>query len=189
MFDSTNQACIMGIDPGSDTLGLARIAFDIPTMTITSISARTFVGSRMFDDKGWVAGLVGDRRARIEWHRQNLINHFLHFQPVQIACESPFFNRLRPNAFQALLEVTTMIQEAVAKYDPWRKLYQIDPPTVKKSVGAPGNADKNVVKKFVIQNLSQFYNGEVPLEMLDEHSIDAIAVTYCRWCGLLRSEF
>jgi Holliday junction resolvasome RuvABC endonuclease subunit len=56
----------------------------------------------------------------------------------------------------------------------------IDPPSVKKAVGATSHAKKDEVKAALARLPDLNYNGPVPLEMLDEHSIDALAVAYCR---------
>jgi Holliday junction resolvasome RuvABC endonuclease subunit len=70
-------------------------------------------------------------------------------------------------------------------YDPWKPLYRVDPPTVKKKVGAPGNADKNAVKQALLRLPDLNYQGETPLAMLDEHSVDALAVAYGKWRAYL----
>lgn len=189
MIDSCDTTCIVGIDPGSDTLGLSIIKIRIPTLEIVAIEAQTFTGSRMFSNNGWQASVLGERYARIHAHKVNLVQLFTDINPINIACEGPFFSQRRPSAFGSLMEVLSMIREAVELYDPWRTLYVIDPPTVKKSVGAPGNAMKDVVRKHVIELLKPYYVGPKPIEELDEHSIDAIAVAYCRYVSLKNNLF
>lgn len=189
MNDISDTTCIVGIDPGSDTLGLAIITFRIPTLELVSIEAQTFIGRKMFDDEGWQSNVMGERYARIQAHKVNLIQLFTDIKPINVACEGPFFSQKRPSAFGSLMEVLSMIREAVAIFDPWRKLYVIDPPTVKKSVGAPGNAMKEVVREKVIALLKPYYIGQVGIEFLDEHSIDAIAVAYCRYVDLKNNIF
>lgn len=177
---------IIGIDPGSDTLGLSVLEVDIVTLNLISIQAQTIVGRRMFDDKGWSAQLHGDRITRIKAHQENLTVLFRQIDPLCICAESPFINIRRPSAYGALVEVITMIRNAVMDYDPWKHLYLTDPPTVKKAVGAPGNADKTVVKAHVIKLLGSYYTpiDGVTIDQLDEHSIDAIAVGYSRLLGM-----
>lgn len=177
--DSTvRTTSIVGIDPGSETLGLSIIEFDIETLIITRSTAKTFTGSKMFEQDNWMSCMHGARTARIHAHKKNLIEQFSSIDPVAIACESPFYNPRRPNAYGVLVETLSMIRQAVMEYDPWKWLYLIDPPTVKKSVGAAGNADKE--KMFVaLSNLTEL-KLDKPIETYDEHSIDAIAVAYCR---------
>lgn len=178
---------IVGIDPGSETLGLSVIEIDIDTLQIVKSSACTFVGSKMFDDSSWLATSHSNRVARIAAHKQNLVYQLRKIDPICIACESPFYNPRRPNAYGVLVEVLTMIRDAVIEYDVWKTLYLIDPPTVKKSVGAAGNADKIKMLEAVINLKSLNLNCDP--SSLDEHSIDALAVAYCRYRQLTNSIF
>lgn len=186
----TEYVSLIGIDPGSDTLGLSCLKIDIKTLNLLSIEAFTFKGSKMFDDEGWSANILGVRNARIQSHKQNLINIFNRIQPLNIAAESSFFNIQRPSAYGALMEVMAMIREAVAEYDPWKHLYLIDPPSVKKAIGASGGSDKIVVRENVLKNYGHLYvDGIEAMGLLDEHSIDAIAVGICRYQNLAKSIF
>lgn len=187
--NSPRTASIIGIDPGSETLGVAVLKFDVETMEIVSTTAQTYTGSRMYSANNWQSETHGDRCARINAHKENLTNIFFHEEPIQICCESSFYNRLRPNAYGVLIEVLDAVRQAVIAYDVWRKLYLVDPPTVKKSVGAPGNADKFVVKAAVMRLPDLRYQGQFGLDVVDEHSIDAMAVAYCRFQELKKSNF
>lgn len=178
---------IVGIDPGSETLGLGIIEFNIDTFEIVQSTAFTFTGSKMFDDDSWLASSHGNRTARIAAHKDNLVYQLTQINPVCVACESPFYNPRRPNAYGVLVEVLTMIRQAVIEYDRWKSLYLIDPPTVKKSVGAAGNADK-IKMLEAISNLTNLRLVCSP-SLLDEHSIDALAVAYCRYRQLTNSIF
>ena len=175
---------IVGIDPGSDTMGISHIKIDIKTFDIVETTAWTIKGSKMVSEDCWLATLYSYRRARIKALKENLIDLFNDIDPTIVTCESPFYNPRRPNAYGVLVEVLTAIGDAVIEYDIWKPLYLIDPSTIKKSVGAPGNADKTVMKTHVCklqeQNVLK-YKGKVKLQDLDEHSIDAIATGYCKY--------
>lgn len=180
--NSDKVANIIGIDPGSQTLGLSVLSFDVTSMQIVQTQAQTFQGDRLpyFDEH--VAKVHGERLARIYAHRQNLLNILLHYRPVSVACESPFFNARRPNAFAALLEVMNEVRNAVIQYNPYMQLITIDPPTVKKAVGAAGNADKVGVLAALIKKQDELRFTEISVPgLLDEHSVDATAVSYCRY--------
>lgn len=176
---------VVGIDPGSESLGLAIISFDIETLQIVSTQARTFVASKMFKDDTWLAQIHGQRVCRIKHLQETLIEIFNSVDPLFIACESPFYNPRRPNAYGVLVEVLDAIRNAVMEHDSWKSLYLIDPPTVKKSVGAPGNADKIKMYEIIcsMDNLNPL--NDLDLSSLDEHSIDAIAVAYCKYKTIL----
>lgn len=179
--NSPLTATVIGIDPGSETLGLAIIEFDVATLKIVNTQARTFVGTKMVDLDNWNGIIHGDRLGRIQAHKRNLLSVFRNVNPIQVCCESPFYSQRRPSAFGVLMEVLTAIRDAVLEYDSWKILFVIDPPTVKKAVGASGNAKKEVVREKVIELKELNYLGDTPIEDLDEHSIDAIAVAYCRF--------
>lgn len=182
---SPDEFTLVALDPGSNTLGFSVLFIDIGTMSIKSSIATTFIGTKLDGNNSWNSIIHGERLGRIFAHEVNLLEMFLHYSPLQIASESPFYSQRRPQAFGALTEVICAIRAAVRQYDIWKELKLIDPPTVKKAVGAPGNGDKDVVKSKILQLSDLNYIGATPLHLLDEHSIDALAVNYCQYKQLL----
>jgi Holliday junction resolvasome RuvABC endonuclease subunit len=176
--NSASTATIVGIDPGSSTLGFAVIEFDIETMTIVKTNASTYAGVKLMRKDSWAIERHGERFARINAHKENLVSLFRLHNPIQIVCEGAFYNPRRPNAFEVLIEVRIAIKQAILEYDPWRTIRLIDPPTVKRAVNVKGNADKLVVRDGVLAIKELNYSGDTSIEDLDEHSIDAIAVAY-----------
>jgi Holliday junction resolvasome RuvABC endonuclease subunit len=174
-----DRARINSIDPGSNTLGFCSIEFSVNTLEIYSTEATTFIGDKMSTNH-YFASVHGDRFGRINAHEDNLYRLFQYHQPLVVVSESPFYSSRRPTAFQALLEVINAIRCALLRHDPSMCLEQIDPPSVKKAVGALGNAGKDDVKAAVLKLTDLNFQGPVPLAMLDEHSIDAIAVGYSK---------
>lgn len=172
-------AHVIATDPGSQTLGLAVLSFDVETLDIIKTRAQTFTGDKLPYINQWTAAVHGDRIARIHAHRQNLYNILSYYKPILVACESPFYNPRRPNAYGALVEVMTEIRNAVIMYDPYMKLHTIDPPTVKKAVGAAGNADKVAVRAALLKIRDNLKLTTEDIDSMDEHSIDAVAVGYC----------
>lgn len=177
---------IIGIDPGSETMGICEMRIDIATMEIIGTKAWTVRGSKMTTDDCWLAVMHSHRLVRIRALKENLISVFNIVRPTIVTCESPFYNPRRPNAYGVLVETLTAVRDSVIDYDEWLPLYLIDPSSIKNSVKAPGNADKTVMKTKVC-NLedSLKYFGEGKLIDLDEHSIDAIATAYCKYKTLL----
>lgn len=186
-------ACNIGLDPGSDTLGMACITFSLETGEMLGAWARTLHGAKLARNKVWLTGLFGERVARIEALGENLRALFQHEQPFDIASESPFLGKFAA-AYGALVEVICMIRREVMIYDQWKTLSLIDPPSVKKAVGAPikgGKEGKLLVAKAIkdlVDSGKLKYTGDIPLEDLDEHSNDALAVAYARWLTF-RSRF
>ena len=174
----------MGLDPGTNKLGVGIMCVDMKTSAIVSISAITLVGEKLAKGS-WMSEMHGDRFGRIAVLQDQLAGILHAYQVVDIASESPFYSLRHPNAYGALTEVICAIRDAVVYYDCWKGLTLIDPPTVKIAVGAKGNADKDVMKEKVMALLGQHYQGIIPINELDEHSVDAIAVVYCRWRQLM----
>lgn len=180
---------IVGLDPGSDTLGVGILEFDLETLQIVSTHALTLNGSR--NGRGsFVTEIHGDRYGRIASHQEGLTRIFERVNPIAIVSESPFMSRRRPMAYGALTEVVCAERAAVLAFDKWKPLVMIDPPTVKRAVGVSGKTGGPEGKKLMLQALlvlapTLHYEGDVPLNRLDEHSIDALAVAYCHYVQLL----
>lgn len=188
---ASEYASVIGLDPGSDTLGVGILTFNVQTLEIVSTQAITLNGTR--NGRGsFTTEVHGDRQGRIESHKRELTRMFCHVKPIAVASESPFMSRRRPMAFGALTEVVCAIREALMAYDLWKPLEMIDPPTVKRAVGVSGKTGGPEGKKLMAQALCNpamaqalHYDGDVPMNQLDEHSIDALAVAYCYYLQLL----
>jgi Holliday junction resolvasome RuvABC endonuclease subunit len=172
--------CIAGIDPGSETLGFGALKVNVVTLEIIESTAFTYVGSKLANDDGWFGDRHGARAGRIAAHEDNLVEMFRYYQPNLVASESPFYSQFRPQAYGALTETVDAIRNALWRYDCWLNLFMIDPPTVKKAVGASSHAKKDEVKEKLMALPDLNYNGPTAIESLDEHSVDALAVAYCR---------
>ena len=172
-------ATILGLDPGTNTLGLGWINFDVKTLRIVNTQSQLLIADKMRPD-AWYAEVHCDRHARLQRLGQNILQMLRWIGPVCVVTESPFFNASRPNAFAALIETVEMIRHAVSEFDGYKSLNYIDPPSVKRAVGAAGNAKKEEVQSRVVKVEELNYQGSIPLASLDEHSIDAIAVAYSK---------
>lgn len=179
METNDNSFKIVSIDPGTDALGLAILDVSFDNFEIIKTRASTIIASKLVSEDSWLAQVHNYRTARIYKLKEILLKRFIDLEPAIVVCESPFFNPRRPGAFAPLVEILAAIRGAVIEYDSWKPLNLIDPSTIKKSVNAPGNADKTVVKKCVMALTDINFDGDVPIEDLDEHSYDAIAVGYC----------
>lgn len=183
-------ARIIGIDPGSNKLGISVLSFDVITMEIVHTEAHTFVGGRLGKNT-WETEIHGDKYGRIDALGDNLFQFFWDQAPTLIASEGPFMSITQPSAFMPLVEVMCAIRAAMMRYDPWMVLHVIDPPTVKVAVGAPGHIGGERGKENVKQGLLRIlpvlkYQGAVPFEKLSEHARDAMAVAYCRFLMYLK---
>ncbi|MGF6604351.1 Holliday junction resolvasome RuvABC endonuclease subunit [Paraburkholderia sp. GAS448] len=174
------EISLVGIDPGSVHLGTAVLRVDLATLQIAGTTAHTFNGNTL-STALWTSQLFGERAGRIASLEDALVSLFRNVEPYMVACEAPFINLRRPQAYGVLTEVICGVRRAVMRYDAWKPLYLIDPASVKTAVGAKGNADKGAVKNALLRLPELHYDGNIPLRLLDEHGIDAIAVGYSHW--------
>lgn len=182
-YDDMAPLRIIGIDPGTDTLGVSVLEVCLATNRISLAMSATYSGTQMARNYRWISQVHGDKVARLRAHHDNLCNIFHFWNPHEIICEAPYLGRF-PSAFQALVECKQAILSAVMDYDEYLQLQIVDPPTVKKALKVNGksgdkslmhNGITDLVNRGVIQNPSGIYIPE-----LDEHSIDSIAVAYVR---------
>lgn len=175
---NTTHFRIVGIDPGTNTLGVALLSYDLVNQSLLVDEALTFTADTMIHRYPNIIDAQGERYARIHAHRENLKQYFQTHQPHAIASEAPYFRRL-VQAFASLTECVYAIRMAAYDYDQFRPLHTIDPATVKKSVGVSGKSgDKEEMRKAILRLGILTTAQEETLHLLDEHAIDAIAVAY-----------
>lgn len=180
LFDDPTPLRVIGIDPGTDTLGVSVLDVCLATNRISLVSSQTFSGLQMSRNYRWVSDVHGDKIARLKAHEENLYYIFCDMQPHEVICESPFLGRL-PAAFRALIECLDAIRSALMRYDDRIPLLTVDPPTVKNALGVNGKSgDKSLMRHGVLRLTTLENPNNVALEQLDEHSIDSIAVAYVR---------
>jgi hypothetical protein len=89
--------------------------------------------------------------------------------------ESPYMGKF-PAAYAALVSCINAIRSGCSNYDPTLYLDIIDPATIKKQLGVPGNSgDKSLITK-AIEKSETIDTSLIDLSILDEHSVDSIAV-------------
>lgn len=177
---------IVGIDPGTETLGTAVLDVNLCTAQVSLIHAKTYRGSRGLLLHPALAETQGDRLAKLYSHEQTLLALFNHFQPHGVSVEAPYLGKF-PQAFEALVECRTYIRRALWQYHPMMPMELIDPPTAKMAVGVVPRkgVTKDDIKRGVL-NLGNLTNCTTSsIASLDEHSIDAIAVGYYKVNQLL----
>jgi len=187
-INSPDTANIIGIDPGSTNMGVSVITINLVTLKIVSSIAWTINGAKLSDSDSWIANLHGDRYSRIKALEETLLQIFNYYQPIAVAGESAFINGRFPAAVMALVEVMGAIRNAVTRYDVWRVVNLVPPSSAKNAVSAGGAANKDTMKEKVMQLTELNYNGNVPIHLLDEHSIDALAIGYYMYKKLLKGD-
>lgn len=177
MPDVPVNPTVVGIDPGTTMMGVCTIEFDPKTFDIFRVSPISFNGNKL-NPSEWDTLAHGERHARLVAHGINLLRYLREENPSYVACESPFYNRLRPSAYGPLKEALCEIQLACTRYSPYTTLNLVDPPTVKKAIKAAGDA-KKAGMLIALGNLTELASKlDKPIEELDEHAIDAAAVAY-----------
>ena len=175
---------IVGIDPGSTTLGFSILEYDLHSFEIVRTYARTFNAGKMKLSELDIAN-HSERYARIYELMDALYDAFVEIEPTLVISESPFMAKRMPMAYGALVEVVFAIRSALRKYDPTMNLDLIDPPRAKNAVGAAGNAKKDQVHAALKKLLPDLHFDETrsseSFDGLDEHSVDGLAIAYSRW--------
>ena len=184
-----------GIDPGTDTLGYAIISMDPLKLDIRLDKVDTYHAAKSTRRLPDLGDLLGPRTVRLNWHRKNLIEQFNEDCPHSITVESPFLGRFA-TAFEALIECRTAIRRAVNTHRDGLSMELIDPISVKKAMNAlPPPVPKvkgkkkrrkpkvKITKDQIKNALKKIKDVDwqgIDLDTLDEHSIDAIAVSLYR---------
>jgi Holliday junction resolvasome RuvABC endonuclease subunit len=177
---------ITGLDPGTDTLGVSTLDLDLATKAISIADSQTLLGSKLIRGNQRVADLYGGRFARLQALEGALGDYFQTMQPHEIISESPYFNSRRPQAYGALVEAMGMIQRAVYTYCSSIALLTVDPASNKANLKVSGKSgDKDLVKNAIhrLVDTGELLNPfGLLIGLLDEHSIDSLAVAYYRAC-------
>lgn len=186
--DTNTIVSVIGIDPGTTNLGCGIISFDFTTNKITSAEAYTFRGDRLITNQ-WITDVHSDRTNRIAMLEEKLFDVLMKVNPICVTCESAFINIKRPAAYGALVEIISAIRRAVMRFDVWRRLYMVPPSLVKNAIGAKGGADKDAIKLALLKITDVSSVCLTPIEYMDEHSVDALAVAYAGYTLLIESRF
>ena len=178
--DPSTTVAVMGIDPGTITLGVGIIYFDALTFEMTRSEAYTFNGGKL-PGSDWVEAIESHKRRRIMAHQQNFQAMLERVTPLAVACESSYININRPSAYGPLVEIVSALRDTLYQFDKWRTLYMITPGEVKNAVGAKGGAGKDPVKAGMLLQPDLVRTCRMDISELDEHSVDALAVAYCKY--------
>lgn len=190
---------IVGIDPGSTTMGVAALAVRISDLELLRIDSFTIDANKPCGGKSYPSSLEETYPARsvrmLEISRR-LANAFDYYTPLQIACETPFYNPRNPNAYGVLVEVVKTVEIAVRDWNPWRPLYRIESTAAKKSVSPTDEDERKRLRliKDSKERIKETVRIFPPLQFLDlskmsEHEIDAVVVGYCQLLRLRNRDF
>ena len=191
---SRDHYTILGIDPGSTTLGIAILYLAKDTLVITRTEAFTLDATRLSDFK-LLDDRYPDRERRLIALGKSINKVLDSYQPCLVGIEAPFFNRRKPSAYAVLVETLYRLRLSLYQYDLNLPILEIDPPTAKRAIGVRRLKAKErrrlklTTKDLVREALEPIkaLNVSTELDLLDEHSLDAIAVAYSAYKHLLAS--
>lgn len=176
--DFYNNFNILAIDPGLNNTGISIYNCSGDISNFNSIYAYS-LNTNKIQETDFVDDFYHtERLMKVTRMKQALWNTLHQTNPCLVICESPFFNRLMPSAYQALVQVISAYQHAVMEYNQNIPFYFIEPLIVKKKIGAGFTSGKISVKEMVINNKDIMNKLLVNIDNLDEHAIDAIAIAY-----------
>lgn len=188
--NATSTASLAGIDPGSMTLGLGFLRFDVVTLEWVEVKASTLHLDRYLRRGSyWEQEAYGETTTRIRLVGPHLLNAFMEERPISTACEHPFFNPRRGSAFKPLLSVMGEVERAAYEFNRFAPLRYYSPSEVKNGVGAKGGSSKTPVRDAVLklyENGALPYVGEESIYDLDDNAIDSIAVCITQFNALRR---
>ena len=176
--DLYKEVRLLCFDPGLNTTGMSVFEVCGRTKQIRSIHSSTIYTERMRDYTGLDDEIVAERTLKL-YKLLTTVQQALAFysdKPLIVGCEAPFYNARMPMAFVSLSEVVNTFRNAVIQFNCNIPFIVVEPQLVKKGVGVAGKLGKEVVMDAV-RGIPEIMGALVtPLETLDEHAIDAIAV-------------
>jgi Holliday junction resolvasome RuvABC endonuclease subunit len=170
---------LVGIDPGTTTLGVSVLSYDFNSGLKRLEMAYTLNAAKCLSEYSPITETSGERYARLKSHSHYLGRLFEELQPDEILTEVPYMG-IFPQAFAGLVETLGMIENTVRQYNPFMQLQKIDPATVKTHVNVSGKSKDKMDMHRAVCAIPDIDFSRVNPTGLDEHSIDAIAVAYAR---------
>lgn len=172
---------VYGIDPGTINMGVTELLFDFHTYEILQMQSYTLYGPLMLGNKSLIEQ-NGERYERIQAIENFLFTRFCTRAPHAVFSEAAYINHRRPQAYGALTEAICGVRNALYRYDPWQKLYMVEPSVAKKALTGHGNANKDAIKDAYMARAQELHvtsaPGSISVEHLDEHSNDSGAIAY-----------
>lgn len=169
----------ISIDPGVSTCGFT--IFTADDTGIISIEPFTITNARIGIQPDFPEEAHTDRQIRIRKLCLVFLNVLNSVNPVVVVSESPFYNPRMPNAFGSLTELVAAFRLTLSEFSVNIPFLVYAPQQVKQSFKRSGQVGKLVMKE-ALANLPYLTSKlTVPIEVLDEHSIDSVAVGYTWW--------
>lgn len=177
--EGRSKYIVMGIDPGTTTLGVAILSYDLYTHQKRVEHAYTLNAAKTLHRYQSVVETSGERFARLRSHSAYIRAALIHYEPNEVISEVPYMGRF-PQAFGALKECLHMLETTVAEWNAFKTLQGIDPATVKTHMGVSGKSGDKQLMFNALRSLTDIDLSLIDFNTIDEHSVDAVAVAYSR---------
>lgn len=180
-------------------MGVAALAVRIEDLALLRVDSFTIDANKPCGGRTtspFLEEIYPARTVRMMEIANRLSTAFDYYQPLQVACEIPFFNPRNPNAYGVLMEVVKVVETTVRQWNPWRPLYRIEATAAKKSVNPALESERQRIKaikdskeriKETVRIFPELHF--LDLDAMSEHAIDATVVGYCQLQRLRNRDF
>jgi len=178
-----NNFNIIGVDPGSNFVGVSVLEVNVETFQIHKISSETINLSKIKSRT--------EPNYDITYKMDNLLHYLTELfranNPSVVSIENPFMFSKRPGAVIPLAKSLAIIEQAAITYDDSVLIYRISPSEVKNAIGAKGNADKDTMLSTLEHHPILGYY--IDIERMSEHEIDAVAMGYGAYMAVCNNPY
>lgn len=171
-------ARILSVDPGTNQMGVAITTLSFPGRLCTIDYVNTINIDRQHKDHHALDDHGGELTKQLVI-RDVMLDLIQLYQPHVVVMESPYMGRFA-QAFKLLTKCMHTSQLTTYGYDPDLPFVFYDPATIKQHIGVKGTSgDKNLMTEAIRSRMgSEIILDPHLFSLLDEHSVDAIAVGY-----------
>ena len=169
---------VIGIDPGLTQCGIASLC--VNEGQLVSIDALTLINNKIALKSPFQPEYRTDREIRSDKLRLAFESILHQVQPILVCCESPFYNPSSPSAYGSLTDTVSILRLSTQTYCPDVSFVSYAPQEVKQTFKRAGKLGKETMREALKQDTKLCSLVTCSIDLLDEHSIDAIAVGY-RW--------
>ncbi|ANZ48389.1 hypothetical protein BIZ78_gp186 [Erwinia phage vB_EamM_Caitlin] len=165
---------IVAVDPGTSHLGLAVLDWEYGEAQAEVVWAHTVHAVDPTHDSGF-GEYVGRRDARMVFLQEKWAEFLRLATPTFVCTETPFMQRAKLSAYESGVELQLMLRRTLWQVYPGMSLHGFNPIIVKSFVGVEAKGtDKTHMRAAVMKLYAD--HSLIDLSVLDEHSIDGIAV-------------
>ncbi len=164
---------IVGIDPSTNSVGLAVLTINSKTFKIVNIITYVLDISNPFylnEDNPHIMYKLSDLT--------HLINNYISmYEPLAVGIESPFMDRNKPGSALPLGQSVQAIQFGIYQYSKSIPIGMYPPASVKRTVGAKGGTGKIEILDALKEHRD--VTRLINLDNITDHEVDAIAIAKC----------